>query len=116
MTHFNTVLHQMLQFVPCCEFEKLVNKYHGSCLVRFVNPEDGLVHVLLTNIMHPSARQIADISNEHWQVEMFFKWIYTSWTFIVAWASCPCLSTGWKPVPRNEKVRAHIPRLYQIKE
>ena len=43
--------------------------------VRFVNPEDGHPYVFLTNIMHLSARQIADIYKERWQVELFFKWI-----------------------------------------
>jgi len=43
--------------------------------VRFVNPEDGHAYVFLTNIMHLSARQIADIYKERWQVELFFKWI-----------------------------------------
>jgi len=43
--------------------------------VRFVNPEDGHAYVFLTNIMHLSSRQIADIYKERWQVELFFKWI-----------------------------------------
>ena len=43
--------------------------------VRFVNPEDGHTYEFLTNIMHLTARQIADIYKERWQVELFFKWI-----------------------------------------
>lgn len=43
--------------------------------VRFVNPEDGHAYEFLTNIMHLTARQIADIYKERWQVELFFKWI-----------------------------------------
>ncbi|MBW2305998.1 MAG: IS4 family transposase [Deltaproteobacteria bacterium] len=43
--------------------------------VRFVNPEDGHAYVFLTNIMHLSARQIADIYKARWKVEIFFKWI-----------------------------------------
>jgi hypothetical protein len=43
--------------------------------VRFVNPEDGHAYEFLTNIMHLSALQIADIYKERWQVELFFKWI-----------------------------------------
>jgi hypothetical protein len=43
--------------------------------VRFVNREDGHAYVFLTNIMHLSALQIADIYKERWQVELFFKWI-----------------------------------------
>jgi putative transposase len=31
--------------------------------------------VFLTNIFHLSARTIADIYRDRWQVELFFKWI-----------------------------------------
>ena len=37
--------------------------------------ETGLHYVFLTNIFHLSARTIADLFRERWQVELFFKWI-----------------------------------------
>jgi hypothetical protein len=61
--------------------EALLSDLRGAILsallrrVRFVNPEDGHAYEFLTNIMHLSALQIADIYKERWQVELFFKWI-----------------------------------------
>jgi len=43
--------------------------------VGYRDPETGQHYVFLTNIFHLSARTIADIYRERWQVELFFKWI-----------------------------------------
>ena len=43
--------------------------------VGYRDLETGQHYVFLTNIFHLSARTIADIYRERWQVELFFKWI-----------------------------------------
>jgi putative transposase len=43
--------------------------------VGYRDQETGQHYVFLTNIFHLSARTIADIYRERWQVELFFKWI-----------------------------------------
>jgi hypothetical protein len=43
--------------------------------VGYRDPQTGQHYVFLTNIFHLSARTIADIYRERWQVELFFKWI-----------------------------------------
>ena len=43
--------------------------------IGYRDPETGQHYVFLTNIFHLSARTIADIYRERWQVELFFKWI-----------------------------------------
>jgi len=43
--------------------------------VGYRDLETGQHYVFLTNIFHLSARTIADIYRERWQVELFLKWI-----------------------------------------
>lgn len=43
--------------------------------IGYRDPETGQHYVFVTNIFHLSARTIADIYRERWQVELFFKWI-----------------------------------------
>jgi putative transposase len=43
--------------------------------VGYRDPETGQHYVYLTNIFHLSAKTIADIYRDRWQVELFFKWI-----------------------------------------
>lgn len=43
--------------------------------VRFVDPETGNAYVFLTNAFHLSARTIAEIYRQRWQIELFFRWI-----------------------------------------
>ena len=41
--------------------------------VGYRHPDIGQHYVFLTNIFHLSARTIADIYRDRWQVELFFK-------------------------------------------
>ena len=43
--------------------------------IRYMDKETGNIYVFLTNAMHLSARTVADIYKERWQIEVFFKWI-----------------------------------------
>jgi hypothetical protein len=43
--------------------------------IRYVNPEDNQEYIFLTNIMHLSARTIAELYKARWEIELFFKWI-----------------------------------------
>jgi len=43
--------------------------------IRYKDAETGKVYVFVTNSFHLSARTVADIYKERWQIETFFKWI-----------------------------------------
>ena len=43
--------------------------------VRYVDPETGNAYAFLTNAFHLSARTIAEIYRQRWQIELFFRWI-----------------------------------------
>lgn len=44
-------------------------------LVRYWDEEQKREFVFLTNAMHISALQVAELYKNHWQVELFFKWL-----------------------------------------
>jgi len=43
--------------------------------IRYRDKEAGKEYVYITNATHISARTVADIYKERWQIELFFKWI-----------------------------------------
>jgi IS4 transposase len=44
-------------------------------LVKYWDEEQEREFVFLTNAMHISALQVADLYKNRWQVELFFKWL-----------------------------------------
>ena len=44
-------------------------------LVRYIDPETGKEYEFLTNRLDLSAQTVADLYQQRWQVELFFKWI-----------------------------------------
>ena len=44
-------------------------------LVRYYDEEQGREFLFLTNTMDLTARQIADLYKNRWQIELFFKWL-----------------------------------------
>ena len=44
-------------------------------LVRYWDEEQEREFIFLTNAMHISALQVADLYKNRWQVELFFKWL-----------------------------------------
>ena len=43
--------------------------------IGYRDPKSAKHDVFLTNIFHLSAKTIADLYKERWQIELFFKWI-----------------------------------------
>lgn len=44
-------------------------------LVSYTDPETGKEYRFVTNATHISAKTVADLYKERWQIELFFKWI-----------------------------------------
>jgi len=63
-----TVFAQILEHIPRYEFDKFVKKYEGNHRVRRFS-------CYLTNIFTVPAITVANIYKQHWQVELFFRWI-----------------------------------------
>lgn len=43
--------------------------------IRYKDSQTGKTYIFLTNATHLSAKTVADIYKERWQIELFFKWI-----------------------------------------
>jgi hypothetical protein len=48
---------------------------HTLRLVRFWDETQNREFVFLTNVMHISALQVAELHKNRWQIELFFKWL-----------------------------------------
>jgi FOG: Transposase and inactivated derivatives len=48
---------------------------HPLRLVAYTDQETGVEYRFVTNAHHLKAKEIADIYQERWQIELFFKWI-----------------------------------------